>query len=157
MTDDLKAGPPRVRRFEPRDAERVREIAQQSPEAAQWPDGSYAHLDSGAQFAWVVESPADGVVGFLVAREVAADEAEILNLAVAPANRRSGSATQLLCGCLDELARRKIRKLFLEVRESNLAATAFYEKHQFVRCGRRPAYYQDPTEAGVLLARKLTA
>jgi ribosomal-protein-alanine acetyltransferase len=106
--------------------------------------------------AWVVESPADGVVGFLVAREVAADEAEILNLAVAPANRRSGCATQLLCCCLDEFARRKIRNLFLEVRESNLAATSFYEQHKFVRCGRRPAYYQDPVEAAVLLARKLT-
>jgi ribosomal-protein-alanine N-acetyltransferase len=157
MADDLKAGSPRVRRFEPRDAERVREIAEQTAEAAQWSAESFQHLGSDAQFAWVVDSAVNGVIGFLVARTVAADEAEILNLAVAPANRRSGYATQLLQACLNELARRNIQNVYLEVRESNLTATGFYEKHKFVRTGRRPAYYQHPTEAAVLLVRKLTA
>ena len=45
-----------------------------------------------AGLAWVVESGGD-VCGFLIARSVASDEAEILNLAVAAASRRAGNAT----------------------------------------------------------------
>src|SRR5262249_46541029 len=132
-------------------------IAQQSPEAAQWSEETWRQLDREGQSAWVAESNEGEVVGFLIVRTVASDEAEILNLAVAPANRRSGYATQLLQVCVDEFSRLKIREVFLEVRESNAAAIAFYEQHEFVRTGRRAGYYQRPTEAAVLLVRILTA
>jgi ribosomal-protein-alanine acetyltransferase len=157
MTREQKDARQRVRRSEPRDVECIRTIAQQSPEAAQWSEEMWRRIDCEGQSAWAVESPKGDVVGFLVARTVASDEAEILNLAVAPANRRSGSATQLLQACIDEFSRLKIKRVFLEVRESNAAAIAFYEGQKFVRTGRRPAYYQRPPEAAVLLVRILTA
>jgi len=49
-----------------------------------------------------------------------------------------------------------VQAVFLEVRESNLPAISFYEKHRFIKNGRRPAYYQHPTEAAVLMMRELT-
>ena len=87
---------------------------------------------------------------------VAAGEAEILNLAVDPANRRLGIAGALFHEALAEFRRLRIIRVFLEVRESNLAAISFYEKCEFIRTGGRPGYYQQPREAAVLLMRKLT-
>jgi ribosomal-protein-alanine N-acetyltransferase len=46
--------------------------------------------------------------------------------------------------------------VFLEVRESNRAAIAFYDKHGFAKTGRRVRYYQDPVEAAILMEKKLT-
>jgi ribosomal-protein-alanine N-acetyltransferase len=147
---------PVIRKFEPRDAEPVAQIAQQSPEAAAWSLRVYQQLNhSKEHFAWVTEY-GGAVCSFLVARTLGDDEAEILNLAVAPTSRRAGHATALLQICLAEFAQRQIQRVFLEVRESNLPAISFYEKHGFVRTGRRPGYYQNPIEAAVLLVRKLT-
>jgi len=146
-----------VRRFEERDADRIRTIVQQSPEAAQWPQETWRQLNQEGHATWVAESSQGEVVGFLVTRIVATEEAEILNLAIARINRRAGLASQLLRSCIDELMLAKVQRVFLEVRESNAAAIAFYEKYKFVRAGRRPAYYQNPAEAAVLLVRILTA
>jgi ribosomal-protein-alanine N-acetyltransferase len=155
MTDDLHTVSRQIRRFELRDIEQVREIARQSPEAAAWSDEDHLQLDRDGHFAWVIESGVN-LCGFLIARTVAVDEGEILNLAVAPFSRRTGNATALLQTCLDEFTHREIQRVFLEVRESNFSAIAFYEKQKFVRTGRRPGYYRNPSEAAVLLVRKLT-
>lgn len=77
---------------------------------------------------------------------VVADEAELLTLAVSPAARRQGLA--------DTLMREWMRTLpatsaFLEVAADNRAAQALYEKHGFVVCGRRKAYYTRPGTASV--------
>ncbi len=44
-----------------------------------------------------------------------------------------------------------IRKIFLEVRESNAAALVLYKNLGFEITGRRPNYYRDPTESALLL------
>ena len=46
--------------------------------------------------------------------------------------------------------RRGAKAVFLEVRESNYAARALYEKWAFVESGRRRRYYQDPNEDAIL-------
>jgi [ribosomal protein S18]-alanine N-acetyltransferase len=145
-----------VRRFSPTDAPAIEKLLAESPEAAVWSKESLEQLDANDQLAWLVET--DGVtIGFLAARIVAAGEAEILNLAVAKSHRRAGSATALLQAAIAELSRAQIRHLHLEVRESNLAAIALYEKNKFMCTGRRPNYYRHPDEAAVLLVRELTA
>ena len=155
MLEDSHFGASKVRRLEARDVPAIKAIARESPQAAAWADESYEELDREGQFAWVVES-SDCVCGFLIARKVASDEAEILNLAVGVSNRRAGNATTLLAACIGELTRVGIQRVFLEVRESNVAAISLYEKAKFVSTGRRPRYYQNPSEAAVLLIRKLT-
>jgi len=88
------------------------------------------------------------VKGFLVARAVER-EWEIENVAVAGAARRRGLGTRLLGEFLDWVRGRGAESVFLEVRESNRAARALYEKWAFVEAGRRNGYYREPEEDAV--------
>ena len=155
MSSDDSAPTSLVRRFDARDATAVANITKDSPDAAQWSQESYAKLCKQDGLVWVAEA-AGTVAGFLAAR-IASTEAEILNLAVAPAHRRARIATILLHKAFGEFRRLHATQVFVEVRESNAGALRFYENHGFVRTGRRPSYYQNPVEAAVLLTRKLTA
>jgi ribosomal-protein-alanine N-acetyltransferase len=143
-----------VRKFEPGDAGAVEQLMKKCPQAAAWSSNTCQELSLSGQSAWVVEAD-QSVCGFLVAHTVAG-QGEILNLAVDPANRNAGHASVLLQRALDEFRRQAIADIFLEVRASNSAALAFYERHGFVRTGQRPGYYQNPPEAAVLMRRKLT-
>ncbi|WP_244929879.1 ribosomal protein S18-alanine N-acetyltransferase [Nocardioides sp. W7] len=89
------------------------------------------------------------VVGHTVVSAVA-DIAELQRIAVTPAHRRSGLASQLLDeGC--RLARESgADRLLLEVREDNPGALRFYAARDFVEVDRRPRYYRDGTTAIVL-------
>lgn len=81
-------------------------------------------------------------VGFILLRQ-AADEAEIITLAVQPQQRRQGVARRLLTVGLDKMTGRGARQCFLEVAEGNLAAHALYAAAGFAEAGRRPGYYRD--------------
>ena len=151
---EQKAPNAKVRKFEPQDALAVEKITKRSPEAAQWSSEAYVAPNDPGQSAWVAEA-AGTLSGFFVAR-VVGDEAEVLNLAVDPAKRRAGIAHALLNEAFAEFQRRGVRRVFLDVRESNRVAIQFYEKHGFVRTGSRPGYYRDPAEAAVLMTRELT-
>jgi ribosomal-protein-alanine N-acetyltransferase len=87
--------------------------------------------------------------GFVLAR-VAADEAEILTLAVAPEARRRGHAGALLAGAMAAAAAHGAVTMFLEVSEHNLAARALYAMAGFAEAGRRRRYYADGADALVL-------
>jgi ribosomal-protein-alanine acetyltransferase len=143
-----------VRKFEVRDAPAVERILRMSPEAAAWTLNSLERLRLRGEVGWVVDA-GSAVCGFLVMRTVA-QEAEILNLSVDPAKRRTGNATALLFEALKECRELHVRKIFLEVRESNLTAVSFYKRQGFIENGKRPGYYQDPAEAAVLMMRELT-
>ena len=94
------------------------------------------------------------VLGYVIAL-VLSDEAEIADLAVASSARRRGIGGLLLDRVSDEVARRGVRSLYLEVRESNLGARALYESRSFRQVGRRRRYYRQPTEDALLLRRDL--
>lgn len=87
--------------------------------------------------------------GMIVAR-VAADEAEILTLAVLPAARRSGIGRGLIQAAEDFAAAAGARRMFLEVSTANAAARALYAGLGFTQLGHRPAYYPDGHDALVL-------
>lgn len=80
------------------------------------------------------------LLGFVLARH-AADEAEILMLAVDPTARRRGHARRLLDAASRELRAHGAARLFLEVAEDNAAACALYAAAGFRPCGRRRLYY----------------
>jgi ribosomal-protein-alanine N-acetyltransferase len=149
-----RGAPQLIRRFDARDAETVGEILASSPEAAAWSVKSLEQLNKRGELGWVIEEK-EKIAGFLVVRAVVA-EAEILNLCIAPERRRSGLAEALLTEAIAELLRARVDRLFLEVRESNTAAIAFYEKHAFRKTGRRPGYYRNPDEAAILMMKELT-
>src|SRR5947209_197660 len=93
----------------------------------------------------------DAAGGMVLAR-VAADEAEILTLAVLPDRRRRGLARALLERTMQAAARRGAGAMFLEVAEANRAARALYEGAGFVEVGRRRGYYRGGGDALVLRA-----
>lgn len=78
--------------------------------------------------------------GFAVAR-VAADEAEILTLGVAPPARRRGGGSRLLSVLEYRCRRRGAQSLFLDVAEDNLPARCLYAGRGFTVVGRREAYF----------------
>jgi ribosomal-protein-alanine N-acetyltransferase len=73
-------------------------------------------------------------------------EWEIENIAVAGGARRRGLGTRLLGEVLDRARHAGAEAVFLEVRESNHAARALYEKWAFLPMGRRSGYYSTPPE-----------
>ncbi len=83
---------------------------------------------------------------FIVA-SVAADEAEILTLGTAPAERRSGLARALVLAASAEAHARGATNIFLEVGSNNAAAEKLYTGIGFSAAGRRPRYYRDNSQA----------
>ena len=81
------------------------------------------------------------VIGFSVSR-IAADEAEILSIAVAQGHRGRGLSYNLLLTHLGHLAGRGVRTVFLEVEENNQPARRLYERAGFAVAGRRERYYR---------------
>ena len=79
--------------------------------------------------------------GFILSR-IAAGEAEILSVAVAPARRGQGLARSLLNLHLRRLAGLGARAVFLEVDEDNAPARRLYARAGFREVGRRAGYYQ---------------
>jgi len=90
------------------------------------------------------------IAGYVVALD-AADEGEILNLAVAPGGRRHGLGRALVQSILEALTARGVRQVYLEVRESNAPARALYAAHGFKEVGRRKQYYRRPAEDAIVL------
>jgi ribosomal-protein-alanine N-acetyltransferase len=77
-------------------------------------------------------------------------EAELLRIAVAPAERGRGIARRLLAAGLERLRAAGVASCFLEVRPGNASALAVYRALGFELCGRRRSYYRDGTDALVL-------
>ena len=80
--------------------------------------------------------------GFILVR-VAADEAEILTLAVSPSMRRKGLGAALVRRGAERAYGDGARAIFLEVAKSNVAARALYEQLGFTCIGARRSYYRD--------------
>ena len=124
--------------------------------AAHWSIAQYQalfHVPSRDRVALVIQEETQQeeskIQGFIIARVVGA-EWEIENIAIAGPARRRGLGTRLL-GELLEMARAKgAISVFLEVRASNRAARALYEKWSFTESGRRKRYYKDPEEDAIL-------
>ena len=99
----------------------------------------------------------DGVIVSYAVLMPVLDEAELLTIAVAPNQQRKGLGRLMLLDVLHWAQTQAIRKIFLEVRVSNLAAIALYRTTGFVEIGRRRGYYQhaDGREDALLMACEL--
>ena len=126
------------------------QIEKHAVTASHWSRSQYESLFAGLphRVALVIEDNS-AVCGFLIARAVGS-EWEIENIAIAGAARRRGLGTQLLGEFIELVTREGAQSLFLEVRESNQAARALYEKWAFVESGCRKDYYREPDENAVV-------
>jgi ribosomal-protein-alanine acetyltransferase len=153
-----------IRKLATSDVSTVLAILQESPEAAAWSQESLLQLASTNPAAWVAEltgagctcsPPRIGIVGFLIGR-TAADEFEILNMAVSLAHRRNGIGSKLLESALEFSRFAGCARAYLEVRASNAPAIALYALHGFTESGRRVRYYRDPVEDALVLSLNLS-
>ncbi len=94
--------------------------------------------------------PAGYAVGYF-----AADEAELPSIAVKASCRGRGIGSRLLSELSDAVREKGASKLFLEVRESNEAALALYQKNGFITAGVRKRFYRDPDEDAFVMMRLL--
>ena len=90
--------------------------------------------------------------GGMVLARVAADEADILTIAVAPHAQRQGLGRTLLIAAMHEAIRRGAATMFLEVAIHNEAAMRLYVSCGFQQVGRRRGYYPGGGDALVMRA-----
>jgi [ribosomal protein S18]-alanine N-acetyltransferase len=144
-----------IRAAVPDDIPQIMSLTQHSETAAHWSTREYDALfapeaPERVALVAIAETQPDKLAGFVIAR-CAQNEWEIENVVVAPESRRQGVAESLLNELLRPARERGVTDVFLEVRESNLAALALYRKMGFNEKGRRRAYYQNPQEDALVL------
>lgn len=146
-----------LRSAHPDDIPQILELERSAKTAAHWSAAQYrAVIEStgvaGGGFVYVIaEAGGDGqsLIGFLVARNLG-PEWELENIVVAEGTRRKGSGERLLREMIASAGKSGAEAIFLEVRESNLAARALYRKAGFREKGRRANYYAEPLEDAIL-------
>jgi ribosomal-protein-alanine N-acetyltransferase len=86
------------------------------------------------------------------------EEAELLNIGVAAGQQRKGLGRAMLREILEIARAKNMRRVFLEVRSSNVAAIALYRSVGFTEIGVRRGYYQNASgsEDAITMACKST-
>ncbi|GAB3334489.1 ribosomal protein S18-alanine N-acetyltransferase [Marilutibacter aestuarii] len=105
--------------------------------------------------AWVLEDD-EGIVGYFLV-SLAAGEAHVLNICIAPDRQGRGHGRRLLRALLQIARARGAERVFLEVRPSNRGAIELYHQEGFNEIGRRPRYYpsHDGREDALVMAIEL--
>ena len=111
-----------------------------------------AELQHGERAHFLLAKDEGRIVGF-VSYWYVVDELHINNLAVLPAHRGAGIASALMTTLLAEATRAGVRRLLLEVRQSNDIAQRLYARFGFVVGGVRKGYYTHPSEDALVLWR----
>lgn len=121
-----------------------------------WSRESFASVLGEPPVHFGVATVDDVVIGYVVAWFLAGD-GEIGNIAVEDEHRARGVGSRLLDGALEAARARRVEAVYLEVRESNIAAQRMYERRGFTRVGRRRRYYRRPEEDAFILRLELAA
>ena len=147
------------------DASRIRPMRQTDVEAVAaiekrayvfpWSPGIFRDCLRAGYGCWVLER--DGVLIGYGILSVAAGEAHILNVCVAPRAQGQGHGLRLMRRLLDLARWHQAERVFLEVRPSNPRAIKLYDQMGFNEIGRRPNYYpaRDGREDAIVMAIEL--
>lgn len=120
-----------------------------------WSEASfYGEIHKPKAISKVAVTEEEKIAGYIIVNQIL-DEAHILNLAVHPGARRSGTASALLENILKDLRKNGCRLLHLEVRDSNRAACNLYEKFNAEIIGSRKNYYLQPQEDAMLMLLRI--
>ena len=120
-----------------------------------WTRGIFRDCLAAGYPAWILQEHGL-VIGYAVI-SLAADEAHILNICVAPERQGHGHGRQLLRALVNMARHQNAARIFLEVRPSNPNAIALYHDEGFNEIGRRPRYYpaRDGREDALVMAMEL--
>ena len=91
------------------------------------------------------------MIGFIIFSPIS-PEAHILSISVKKEMQSKGIGTLLLNSMLDQCKVMNYKKIFLEVRASNIQAINFYEKLGFSKDAIRNNYYTDNSEDALLMS-----
>lgn len=121
-----------------------------------WTEGIFRDCFKAGYALWVLAGDEAGVIGYGVL-SVAAGEAHLLNLCVAPEYQGEGHGRRILNRMIDLARWHRAERVFLEVRPSNTTAIALYHRAGFCEIGQRPNYYpaKGGREDAVVMAREL--
>ena len=86
------------------------------------------------------------IIGVYVVQTII-DEAQINYFSIKQKFRRKGYGSYLMSHLIKQCEKLSIKKLLLEVSETNLIAEVFYSKFNFLTVGRRKNYYKDGSDA----------
>ena len=118
-----------------------------------WNERQY-EIEIKAPYTYAVVYENDGdITGYAVFHLLGADS-ELLSIAVRDSAQHNGIGGKLLQAGLSQLDLEKTDCCFLEVRETNLKARRFYEKHGFTLFGIRKKYYADGENAALYRTKK---
>ncbi len=118
-----------------------------------WSERSVASELGNPLSLWLVALEGGAVAGYVGSQSVLG-EADMMNLAVAPAYRRRGIARALLAALEQALDARQVGSLCLEVRAGNAPAIALYTACGYRQVGLRPGYYHHPREDALILKKQ---
>jgi ribosomal-protein-alanine N-acetyltransferase len=122
-----------------------------------WPRSAFEGLLAERHVRLLAADGDDGRLAGYGMCAVAADQGEILNLAVDPASRHRGLGRALLEAMLDGMRQDGVTAVHLEVRQSNHAAIRLYTLAGFRSVSLRRAYYRNPTEHAVTMTLDVMA
>jgi ribosomal-protein-alanine N-acetyltransferase len=138
-----------LRLAEQRDVPAIRTIEEEEFPCP-WPERAFRGEVENDLATFKVLTTGERVIGYYDLW-ICADEAHLLNVAVAATERRRGYGTAMMEDLLEEARRGGCRRIVLEVRPRNEAAIKLYEKFGFVKISRRPRYYADGEDADVMI------
>jgi ribosomal-protein-alanine acetyltransferase len=124
-------------------------------QAFPWSIGNFCDALKAGYGAWLAREQ-NVLAGFVVTMP-AVDEVHLLVIGVAQQRQRSGLGSALLDHACGEARQAGMGRMLLEVRPSNVAALAFYGRHEFVEIGRRRGYYPaaEGREDAIVMAKDL--
>ncbi|MFH1652591.1 MAG: ribosomal protein S18-alanine N-acetyltransferase [Pseudomonadota bacterium] len=117
-----------------------------------WKRSDFVDLNKYNEFVILVAKDGIEVVGYAVYQKLP-EEFELHNIAVKSDYRKHGVASALIENMLSDADSMKVCEVYLQVRESNLAAKRLYEKFGFQIVGFRPKYFSDNKEDALVMKR----
>jgi ribosomal-protein-alanine N-acetyltransferase len=149
-----------IRAMAAEDLDRVLVLAGESMDAPRWTRQDYERVVEAAEpvllRCGLVALCRGDLVGFIVASWLQQEPvAEIEGLFVEQAHRRQGIGDALVGACMVWARTTGASTIRLEVRSSNAAARALYQRYGFSAAGIRRAYYSAPLEDALLLQAPL--
>ncbi len=127
-----------------------------------WSKNDYLNELERTDSVFKIAQNADGkIVGFALLRLLFGssndlfDSSEILNIAILEPFQKQGFGQIVFDEIVCELEQKNIKEIWLEVRESNAKAIAFYQKNGFEFQFERKNYYQNPTENALVFRRQI--
>ena len=109
-------------------------------------------ISSNGALCFVATSDEGELLAYVIGRCIM-PEGEIYRIATKPEYRKRGIAYRLLDFAIKTARGAGLESVFLEVRESNVAARNLYRAYGFSEIGVRKNYYKEPVENAVLMMK----